>query len=172
MNYTPFLLNQYGGKENPNLFAVHFKKLGVYNRDWDLSHILVYELMLVMSRKTGNTEFYKQIHKIMEDTRLGRHKVRKAIEFLETKGILNTSRSQGGKTYYSINYSWIKENLDKVYDFTNVPDNEIEPLSRLLKTFINYHSNTEYYENKPESKQLDASDIPEEQTQIIDPEEE
>ncbi|WP_445665134.1 hypothetical protein [Fodinibius sp. AD559] len=171
-DYTPFLLDQYGRKETPNLFAVHFKKLNAYNEEWTLSQILVYELMLVMSRRTGNTQFYKQLHKIVEDTRLGKYKVRKAIEFLEDLGILSTDRSQGAKTMYSINYDWITDNLEKVYNFTDVEEGDVVPLKQTLTSFINYHSSTDYYEGKPGNIDIDPDDLPKEQSELIEKEKE
>lgn len=150
MNYTEFIQNQYGEKINPNLFAVHFKKLAAYNKDWDLPKILVYELMLVMSRKTGHKEkgFYKQQRIIAEETRLSRHKVRKAIEALEEQGILNIRKSGGGRYYYKVKFHYIKENLEQVYNFNDVKQDHKKPLKRILTQFIDYHASTEYYEKQ------------------------
>ena len=114
-------VEDFKGKQIPGRYfdsiSMNFRKLQVYSTFLSLEEIILFEFFTMLSPIFGNKPFYQQKHRIQENTRLGKHRIDKAILKLKVLGILNVqSGTHKNKNLYSVNYDRVVELIPKIFD--------------------------------------------------------
>lgn len=132
----------------PNIFAVHFKRLNGYNKDWKIQKILMFEYMLVCGRKYGHEDFTQKTSMIVEATWMGKDSVYKYLKEIEDDGYLKIEKKKYKKlrncSRYTINYEHIKNSLDKIYNFDGHKKEDVKTFKEELCKWYDYHSSSSY----------------------------
>ncbi|SHG46188.1 hypothetical protein SAMN05443144_1299 [Fodinibius roseus] len=140
-----------GKKESKiNLFAIQFNRLGGYHPDWNLKKIFLYEYMLITARKHGKKgeSFTQKYTMITEATQMSKGSVAKYLGELEEDGYLQIKREESDGTRqlnrYTIDYECIKNSLEKIYDFGDLPKKDVETYKKDLCYRYDYHGASSY----------------------------
>lgn len=140
-----------------NLFAVHFKRLSGYHKDWKLQKILLYEYFLVCGRKYGHKGFTQKLSMIKKYTRLSRDTIIKYTKQLEQEGLITVQRYETARgikhlNKYTINYDGIKRSLHKIYNFGDKKESEIKGICEWISLWYDYHKSKSYKQAETEFK--------------------
>jgi len=132
--------------EYTTLLSIHLGRLGNYNPDWSLVDIIVYEAMLVLYRRYGNGEFYFQQERWEEYTRLSWYMIRRSMDKLERLGLIKVTRKGRKKmNYYEVSYERIKNNLCRIYDFSDLDSSDRKGFEEMMKRFFDYWAANDFY---------------------------
>ena len=131
-----------------NLFAVHFRRLEGYTKEWKLQKILLYEYMLVCGRIYGHKNFTQKTSMIVKATLMGKDTIYKYLKEFEKAGYIKIKREKADGTSklnrYTIDYECIKDSLEDIYDFGNLEEQTIKAYKQDLCNWYDYHSSSSY----------------------------
>ncbi|MFH5883683.1 hypothetical protein ACG2F4_05180 [Halalkalibaculum sp. DA3122] len=122
------------------LLSTHFKRMGNYNPEWTLIDVMVFEASLFLSRSYGNGEFYYQKHRWESLLRTTWYLIREnsMVKFIDM-GILSIERREPKKmNYYQVHYDAIIDNLELIYDFSNLSEDDKSGYKGRMKIFFEW----------------------------------
>lgn len=132
----------------PNLFAIHFRRLKCYNKDWKLKKVLMFEYMLICGRKYGHEDFTQKTSMIVDATWMSKDSVYKYLKENEDDGYLKIEKKKYKNmrncSRYTINYEQIKNSLDEIYNFDGHKKEDVKIFKEELCKWYDYHSSSSY----------------------------
>lgn len=135
--------------------ALNTYRLDLYQSDWKIEKIALFELFIVLSMIYGKV-FYYQKERFLENLRLSDHAYRKYRRELENAGFINIrsgNKKINFKNRYSVNFDCIINKIDEIYYFNQFSN---EMMNKAYKEdFIELF---EYYKEKVEN--LDEAQFP------------
>jgi|GEM_PF-1886494 len=141
-DYSTYLVETDGNYANRfTLISTHFKRMEIYHPDLDLIDVNVFEALLVLSRSYGNGEFYYQKKRWKKILRLDSwYYIReKSMEKFIDMGLLSIDRKGPKKmNFYLVHYDVIINNLEAIYDFSNLSAKDKSGYKGRMKIFFEW----------------------------------
>lgn len=119
--------------------SINFFRLELYNLEWDMYKIMVFEAFIILTLKFGNP-FYFQQKKFFQLFRINEHVFRRLRQELTRLGFLTTARgnkNQNFKNYYTVNFEVIIDKIDEVFNF-------YDPIEGEVNQFLKKHYKDEF----------------------------
>ncbi|MBD3615354.1 MAG: hypothetical protein HUJ22_02190 [Gracilimonas sp.] len=135
--------------------ALNTYRLDLYQSDWKIEKIALFELFIVLSMIYGKV-FYYQKERFLENLRLSDHAYRKYRRELENAGFINIkpgNKKNNFKNRYSVNFDCIINNIEEIYHFNQFDNKFINEAYK--NDFVELF---EHYKNKVEN--LEDSQFP------------
>lgn len=149
--------------------STHFKRMGNYNPEWNLIDVMVFEASLFLSRSYGNGEFYYQKHRWKSLLRTTWYHIRNSMDKFVNMGILSIERKGPKKmNFYQVHYDAIINNLETIYDFSNLSAEDMSGYKGSMKVFFEWWRDHDFNDGSKLTLEDGSPKIKWEELQAVD----